>query len=71
MIQVTINNITGSSPYNIYVCDSNQENCFWISIIDTLPYNFIIPPPYDIMNEFCIKVVDSNACNIIKCETIP
>jgi len=70
MIEIVIDNITGATPYNIYVCDSNQTNCFWIALINTLPYNFIIPPPYDIMNEFCIKAIDANNCEIIECNTV-
>jgi hypothetical protein len=69
MIQVTINNITGQTPYDIYVCDSDENNCFWIATISSLPYNFIIPPPYDVMETFCIKAVDDNGCEIINCQT--
>lgn len=70
MIQVTINNITGETPYDIYVCDSESQNCFWINTINSLPFVFIIPPPYDILNTFCIKAVDNNGCSIINCKTI-
>lgn len=70
MIQLTIDNITGVTPYNIYVCDSDIENCFWIATVASIPYSFIIPPPYENMPTFCLKIVDGNGCDIINCQTI-
>ncbi len=70
MIQVTIDAITGQTPYDIYVCDSNELNCFWITTTSTIPYTFIIPPPYDVMETFCIKAIDDNGCEIINCQTL-
>lgn len=69
MLQVTIDAITGQTPYDIYVCDSNEANCFWVTTTPTIPYTFIIPPPYDTMQTFCIKAIDDNGCVIINCQT--
>jgi hypothetical protein len=65
-VQVTVNNITGSTPYDIYVCDSSQTTCIYVSQITDLqlPYSFIIPPPFDTQSSYILKVVDVYGCVI-------
>jgi hypothetical protein len=63
-IQVTINNITGSSPYDVYICQSDGSGCFYISTINSTPYIFDIPPPYDNSTIYLLKIIDSNNCVI-------
>lgn len=63
-VQVTINSITGSSPYDVYICQSNGTGCFYISTITTLPYVFDIPEPYNTSTSYLLKVIDSNNCVI-------
>lgn len=63
-IQVTINGITGQSPYNIYICQPNGSGCFYINTITTNTYNFEIPSPYDLSTEYMLKIVDYNNCII-------
>lgn len=63
-VQVTINNITGSSPYDVYICQPNGTGCFYISTITTLPYVFDIPEPYNTSTSYLLKVIDSNNCVI-------
>jgi hypothetical protein len=61
---VSINALTGTSPYDVYICQSDGTSCFYMSRItnDDLPYVFEIPPPYDNSNEYLLKVVDASAC---------
>lgn len=69
-IQVTINGITGSSPYDIYICQSNGTNCFYISTISMVPYIFDIPEPYNTATSYMVKVIDNNNCLITGIESI-
>lgn len=66
--QYTINYITGTPEYNVYICDSTGLNCVYLSTIDNydLPYTQEIPAPYDNMSSFIIKIVDINGCTINK-----
>jgi hypothetical protein len=68
--QVTINSLTGTSPYDVYVCDSNVLNCVYIATISSTPYVFDVPPPLDAQSEICVKVIDINGCEIIQCGAI-
>jgi hypothetical protein len=63
-VQVTINSITGQSPYNLYICQSNGSGCFYVTTITTTPYVFDIPSPYDTSSSYMLKVVDDNGCII-------
>lgn len=63
-LQVTINGITGTSPYDLYVCQPNGNGCFYISTISGTPYTFIIPPPYDTGLAYMLKVIDNENCTI-------
>ena len=59
---ITITNITGSSPYDIYLCDDPVVTCVYINTITTLPYGFQIPPVLDGQTSYNLKVVDNDNC---------
>jgi len=63
-VQVTINGITGQSPYDVYICQSNGTGCFYISTTSVIPYVFDIPEPYNNSAAYMLKVIDSNNCII-------
>jgi hypothetical protein len=65
-IKVTINSLTGTSPYDVYICQSGGTSCFYISTIVTgdLPYIFDIPSPYNNGDSYMVKVVDDENCVI-------
>jgi len=63
-IQVTINGITGQSPYDVYICQSNGTGCFYISTTSVIPYVFDIPAPYNNSVAYMLKVIDTNNCII-------
>lgn len=63
-IQTTIDGITGQTPFDIYICQSNGTGCFYISTITTTPYVFDIPEPYDNATSYQLKVIDGNGCII-------
>ena len=61
---VTIDSITGQSPYNVYLCDVSFANCIYINTITDLdiPYTFEAPPLYDNTSSIVIRSVDDNGC---------
>jgi hypothetical protein len=63
-LEVTINGIIGTSPYDLYICQPNGNGCFYISTISSTPYSFIIPPPYDTGLAYMLKVIDTENCII-------
>lgn len=66
-VQVTINDISGQTPFDIYICQSGGTGCFYISTITNanLPnYIFNIPAPYDTNTSYMLKVIDANNCII-------
>jgi len=71
-VQVTINNITGQTPYNVYICQNTGSGCFYISTItnSNLPYVFDIPQPYNTASSYMLKVVDANNCIISGVTTV-
>ena len=69
-VQVTINSLTGTSPYDVYVCDSVLTNCVYIATINSTPYFFDVPAPLDAQSELCVKVVDTNGCIITQCGSV-
>ena len=69
-VQVTINSITGQSPFDIYICQSSGTGCFYITTISTTSYVFDIPAPYDTSSSYMLKVVDDNGCIISGVESV-
>ena len=65
-MQVEITNITGKEPFDIFVCDINDQNCVWVDNIleSDLPYTFNLPEIFSSYeNNFNIKFVDDNLCS--------
>jgi hypothetical protein len=67
---ITINGITGTSPYNITLCDTDpvSPTCVWIAQITSsdLPYTFTPPISLQYTTSFLVKIVDSGfPCTII------
>ena len=69
-LQVTINDITGVTPYDIYICQSDGTGCFYMATTSTVPYVFDIPAPYDTSIEYMLKIVDRNGCVITGIESV-
>lgn len=65
--QITINSISGVSPYDVYLCDNPLTTCIWIDTIisSQLPYVFDVPSIMESQTSFNIKVVDDNNCTVI------
>ena len=63
---ITISGLSGSSPFDVYVCDPTLMTCVYVSTITPLdlPYFFEIPGVFSTLSEFFVKVVDSNDCII-------
>lgn len=69
-IQVTINDITGVTPYDVYICQSGGTGCFYIDTITTTPYVFDIPEPYNTGTEYMLKIIDGQNCQITAIESV-
>jgi hypothetical protein len=69
---IQITSVTGTSPYNVYVCDVFGENC---NLVGTIPGSvppvvaFFIPTIFDYAPAVMVKVIDSNNCETFHIET--
>ena len=64
MNEITITNIIGTSPYDLYVCDVTNTLCVFISGLTSVPpsYTFIVPPPLNTSGSLLIKIIDGDGC---------
>ena len=60
--KITINNITGTTPFDIYVCDNPITTCIYINTISTLPFEFDIPSIMENQDDYNLKVIDNDNC---------
>jgi len=60
--QITINNITGASPFNIYICDNPITICIYEDTITSFPYSFNVPSIISEQSSVSLKVIDNNGC---------
>jgi hypothetical protein len=63
--QVTITDITGTTPFNIYVCDNPITSCVYINTITSgdLPnYVFNVPDVMTSMSSYTLKIIDNVGC---------
>jgi hypothetical protein len=63
--QITINNITGASPFNIYICDNPITICVYEETITSFPYLFNVPSIISEQSSVNLKVIDNNGCESI------
>jgi hypothetical protein len=63
---ITISNLTGQNPFNVYICDTGSTVCYFVNTITTgdIPYVFEVPIPLGSLTSFNINVVDNNGCQI-------
>ena len=68
-VSVNVSNIVGASPYEIYLCISGTNSCYYIDYINSgqIPYVFTVPAPLQSNRGFCLRVVDSDGCEINNC----
>lgn len=71
-LRVTISNITGATPFHIYICQVDGTSCFYINTItiSQLPYEFDIPEPVNNSTQYMINAVDANNCYITGTTTV-
>lgn len=63
MGQITINTISGASPFSIYVCDSFELNCILsLSGVTTTPIDVPIPQAFTFSPSVLIKIIDASGC---------
>lgn len=69
---ITVSNITGSTPFDIYLCITGGTPCYFISRIDSgdLPYSFSVPTPIQDLPGYDLRVTDSVGCIITGTTTI-
>lgn len=59
---ITITSITGTSPYQVYVCNVLGASCNYVGSATTMPYTVVLPAMYDSAPAVMIKVIDSLNC---------
>ena len=69
-LTINITAVTGSSPYDIYICQSGGTGCFYINTTNTIPYEFEIPVPYNTSTSYMVKIIDAEGCIITDIQNI-
>jgi len=68
---IQITSVTGTSPYNVYVCDVFGLNCNLVgTIVGTVPpvYSFSLPTMFNYAQVVMVKVIDFNNCETFHIE---
>jgi len=67
---IDITGLTGTSPFNVYVCDSGFTSCFYVTSL-LAPGQFMVPAPYDNLSSFGVRIIDATTCSINQVVTNP
>lgn len=70
---VQINSLSGTAPFDLYVCDQTISYCFFVASISGSPYTFNVPPPLDSTTPIILKIIDANNCEkiyLLSCQEI-
>jgi hypothetical protein len=60
--EVIINELSGQSPFNIYLCDNPTTSCVFIDTITSAPYSFAIPDIFNGQVSFNLKITTNGGC---------
>jgi hypothetical protein len=65
-IDITINDISGQTPFDVYVCNTGQTYCVYSATITSgdLPYTFEVPIPFLNSEGVNLRIIDDNDCQI-------
>lgn len=63
-ISIVINDLSGTTPYDIYLCDNTSTTCVYIDRISSSPYEFEVPKIFVKLPDVNLKIVDSSGCEI-------
>lgn len=69
-LTINISAVTGSSPFDIYVCQADGTGCFFIDTTSVIPYEFDIPVPYNTSTEYMVKIIDAEGCQITNTQSL-
>jgi len=71
--QIQINSISGTSPFDIYLCDINLNQCVFIQTETSPSYPIIITPPPTFygVNQLIVKIIDDNGCETFNYYILP
>lgn len=69
-IEVNITNITGQTPFDIYICQGDGTGCIYMKRINTTSDTFTIPAAFGVSTSYLLKIVDGNNCTISESRTI-
>ena len=61
---IQINSISGTSPFDIYMCDIGLYQCIFLQTETSPAYPIILNPPTTLIGttSFIIKIIDGNGC---------
>lgn len=63
---ITINDISGATPFDIYICDNPITTCVYSETITSFPTDIEIPFILANQSSYSLKVIDNNGCTSIK-----
>ncbi len=73
MLEIQVTGVTGTPPYDVYVCDYTLAYCTLagsgVNIPPTFTYTLVYP--LDSVSSAIIKLIDSNGCEYIQLYTCP
>jgi hypothetical protein len=69
-LSITISSITGVSPFEVYICQSDGTGCFYIDETVSIPFSFDIPVPYDTSTSYMVKVIDGDGSVITNTQSL-
>ncbi len=63
--EIIINDISGATPFDLYLCDDPLTTCIYVDTVSSFPYSFNVPNIMDDQLSYNLKVIDNNGCELI------
>lgn len=69
---ITITNLVGTQPFQIYLCDSGFTSCIYFDEINNgdIPKTILVPLPLESFVNYGVLALDANGCEIKQTITV-
>ena len=62
--EITITSISGTTPFDVYICNDPITTCVYVDTISSAPYTFNVPSLLDSQTSYYLRIIDNNGCRV-------
>lgn len=62
--EITISSISGTTPFDVYICNDPITTCIYVDTISSAPYTFNVPSLLNNQSSYNLRIIDNSGCKV-------